>query len=370
LVKIARVESFVLHVPVTRGGIADSTHQLTHWGVPGALIYTDDGLVGCGFTGTHAHLSSDRLIADCIAEVYGPLLVGEDPGAVRHLWSRLLHHPPVQWVGRAGITHLALSAIDIALWDLKARYAGLPLFRLLGGTPEKRIEAYNTDGGWLNWTQEQLVEDSRGLIAQGYRGVKIKVGRPDVTEDIARLSAVRQAIGPAVQMMVDANGRWDLPHALDFARRAAPLNLKWMEEPLWYDDVAGHRQLALRGGIPIALGEQLYTVDHFTQFISAGAVDFVQPDAVRLAGITEWLLAADLAYAHRLPVVSHVGDMAQVHLHLAMAHPACRLLEYIPWLRDCMEEPATVSDGYFRAPAAVGAGTAFRPDAFERYRVQ
>jgi L-alanine-DL-glutamate epimerase-like enolase superfamily enzyme len=369
-VKITRVESFVLHVPVTRGGIADSTHHLTHWGVPGALIYTDDGLVGCGYTGSHAHLSSDRLIADCIAEVYGPLLVGEDPGAVRHLWSKLLHYPPVQWIGRAGITHLALSAIDIALWDLKARYAGLPLFRLLGGTAEKRIEAYNTDGGWLNWTQEQLVTDSRALTEQGYRGVKIKVGRPDVNEDIARLSAVREAIGPAVQLMVDANGRWDLPHALDFARRAAPLNLKWIEEPLWYDDVAGHRQLALRGGIPIALGEQLYTVDHFAQFITAGAVDFVQPDAVRLAGITEWLLAADLAQAHRLPVVSHVGDMAQVHLHLAIAHPACGLLEYIPWLRDCMAEPATVADGYFKAPAAVGASTAFREDAFARYRVR
>jgi L-alanine-DL-glutamate epimerase-like enolase superfamily enzyme len=224
-VKITRVESFVLHVPVTRGGLADSTHQLTHWGVPGAVIHTDDGLVGCGYTGTHAYLSSDRLIADCIAEVYGPLLMGEDPGAVRHLWSRLLHYPPVQWVGRAGITHLALSAIDIALWDLKARDAGVPLFRLLGGTAEKRIEAYNTDGGWLNWTAEQLVADSCALTTQGYRGVKIKVGRPDVSEDIARLLAVRGAIGPAVQLMVDANGRWDLPHALDFARRAAPLNL-------------------------------------------------------------------------------------------------------------------------------------------------
>lgn len=245
------------------------------------------------------------------------------------------------------------------------RYSGC-----LGGAAEKLIEAYNTDGGWLNWTCEQLVADSHALAAQGHRGVKIKVGRPDATEDIVRVSAVRGAIGPAVHLMVDANGRWDLPHALDFVRRAAPLNLKWMEEPLWYDDVAGHRQLALRGGIPIALGEQLYTVDHVAQFISAGAVDYVQPDAVRLGGITEWLLTADLAHAHRLPVVAHAGDMAQVHLHLAMAHPACRLLEYIPWLRDCMAEPATVSGGYFVVPEAAGAGTAFRQEAFERYRVR
>jgi L-alanine-DL-glutamate epimerase-like enolase superfamily enzyme len=169
--------------------------------------------------------------------------------------------------------------------------------------------------------------------------------------------------------MVDANGRWLYPEAFEFCRQVAGIGIKWLEEPLWYDDVEGHHRLTSRCGVPIALGEQLYTVDHFKQFLAAGAVDFVQPDAVRLAGITEWWMVADLALAFRVPVVPHVGDMAQIHLHLAIAHPSCTLVEYIPWLKECFEEPATVSDGYFATPLQPGAGSTILPRAFDKFRV-
>src|SRR6266498_3321701 len=119
--KITSVETFILHVPVTRKQIADSTHQVTHWGAPGVIIHTDSGISGYGYTGTHAHLPTDRIIADCIAQAYAPLLMGEDPREVQRLWDKLYHFPRIQWVGRSGITHLALSAIDIALWDIKAK---------------------------------------------------------------------------------------------------------------------------------------------------------------------------------------------------------------------------------------------------------
>jgi len=184
-----------------------------------------------------------------------------------------------------------------------------------------------------------------------------------------RIQAVREAIGPKIDLMADANGRWLFPDALEFCSRVADFHLKWLEEPIWYDDLEGHRQLASRCGVPIALGEQLYSVDHFKQFLAAGAVAFVQPDAVRLAGITEWLMVADLALAYRLPVVPHIGDMAQVHLHLAIAHPSSDLLEYIPWMKDCFEEPATVSDGYFATPLQPGAGSTILPQALDKYRV-
>jgi L-alanine-DL-glutamate epimerase-like enolase superfamily enzyme len=152
-------------------------------------------------------------------------------------------------------------------------------------------------------------------------------------------------------------------------RQLADYDVYWLEEPLWYDDVEGHRRLSRRIATPIALGEQLYRLDDFRNFIDAGAVHFVQPDAVRLAGITEWWRVADLALAHRLPVVPHIGDMAQVHLHLAIAHPACRLLEYIPWMRDCFEEPAAVKEGHFAAPERPGAGTTLKAEALARYDV-
>lgn len=369
--KITRVDPFILHVPVTRAQIADSTHQVTHWGAPGVILDTDAGIRGYGYTGTHAHLPTDRLIRDCISQAYASLLIGQDPRQVQELNERLLHAPPIQWVGRSGITHLALSAIDIALWDIKAKAAGMPLWALLGGSESKKIQAYNTDSGWLNWTLDELVAESRQLVEeQGYRGIKLKVGSPDPNEDLRRIEAVRQAIGPYVKLMVDANGRWDLPTAINIGQHFADYDVYWFEEPLWYDDLQGHITLAHSIHTPIALGEQLYTLDAFRDFVSAGAVHFVQADAVRLAGATEWWRVADLALAYRLPVVPHIGDMMQVHLHLCLAHIACSLLEYIPWLRGCFEEPATVKDGYFVPPQLPGAGTTLNATALQSYNVE
>jgi len=368
--KITKVETFALHVPVTRAKIADSTHQITHWGLIGAVIHTDNGLQGYGYTGTHAHLPTDRLIAACIAETYAPLLLGEVAHDVQRLWAKLCFFPPAQWVGRSGITRLALAAVDVALWDLKAKDAGLPLWRFLGGDESKKLEAYNTDGGWLNWPLEQLVSDSKRLVEEeGYRGVKVKVGSSDPNTDLERLAAVRKAIGPRAKLMVDANGRWNLPTAMQFGRKCKDYDVFWFEEPIWYDDVQGHAALARAIETPIALGEQLYTLDDFRNFTLAGAVHFVQADAVRLGGITEWWQVADLALALHLPVAPHVGDMMQVHLPLALAHRACTLLEYIPWTRECFVEPASAKDGVFLVPQAPGAGTTLRQDAMERFNV-
>lgn len=368
--KITGIETFILHVPTTAGGIADAAHTVSHWGAPGVKIHTDDNRVGTGYSGTHGHLATDRLITGCIEHAFGPLLIDEDPTQVRHLWNKLVHHPPIQWVGRGGITHLAMGAVDIALWDLKAQAAGMPLWQLLGGSAEKSIEAYNTDGGWLNWSDQQLVSDCRRLVEEeGFGGIKIKIGHDRPGRDLQRIEKVRSAIGSEVRLMVDANGRWELPTAQQAGARFADFDIAWFEEPIGYDDVEGHRRLAESIATPIALGEQLYLLDHFKTFITAGAVHYVQPDVVRLAGLTEWWQAAELALAHRLPVVPHIGDMMQVHLHAAIAHPACTMLEYIPWLRGCFVEPATVEAGRFVTPRQPGAGTTLRDDALERYSV-
>ncbi len=277
--KITRVETFILHVPVTRQQIADSTHQITHWGAPGVIIHTDNGLAGYGFGGTHAHLPTDRLITDCIANVHAPLLLGKDPHEVQWLWRQLAYYPPAQWVDRSGTTHLALAAVDIALWDLKAKAAGLPLWKYLGGSAARKVEIYNTDGGWLNWSLQMLVDDCKRLVEQeGFRGIKIKVGSPDPYDDLVRIEAVRKAIGPRIKVMVDVNGKWDLTTACRIGQRFADYDLYWFEEPTWYDDVEGHATLARKIGTPIALGEQLGLLDSFREFIKAGAVHFVQPD--------------------------------------------------------------------------------------------
>ncbi len=355
--KITKLEPIILHAPVTRGGIADSAHSITHWGAPGVAVHADNGLIGYGFSGTHAHLATDRLIVDCIVNSYGPLLIGEDPRETRACWEKLHKRPEIHWVGRAGITHLALGAVDIALWDLKAKEAELPLWKLLGGSAAKKVEAYNTDGGWLNWTLETVVTDCKRMVEEeGYRAVKLKVGGLSPTQDLRRVEAVRNALGPDIRIMTDANGRWNLPQAVQTAGRLVDFDVVWIEEPMQFDDVEGHRRLAEAIATPIALGEQLYMASQFRDFIHAGAVHYVQPDVTRLAGVTEFWQVADLARCYSLPVAPHVGDMCQAHQHLCFAHPACSLLEYIPWLRDWMEYPALIQDGFFQAPVEAGAG--------------
>jgi len=366
--KIRSVEPFILHVPLNSDSISDSTHTITHWGVVGTRIVTENGLEGFGFTGTHAHLPSDRLVTSCIADCYAPLLLGEDARDGERLWLKLARNPALQWVGRAGITQIALAAVDIALWDLRAKAAGLPLWQLLGGATKSRLEAYNTDIGWLSIAKDALVAKSLHAIEHdGFRRLKLKVGHADPMIDIGRIETVRKAVGPSITIAIDANGKWDLPTCQRFCARAAPLDIFWFEEPMWYDDIAAHAALARATSIPIALGEQLYTADAFSAFIGAGAVHYVQPDVTRLAGITEYIQVAHTAHAHRLPVVAHVGDMGQVHVHLSYWHPATPMLEYIPWIKDCFAEPIRVEDGHYVRPQMPGAGCTLTPAAVAAY---
>lgn len=368
--KIERIETFILHVPVTRGMIKDSTYSVTHRSVPGLIVHTDDGVIGYGFTGTQGHLESDRLIVGAIENCYGPLLIGCDPTEVRQIWRNLYHHPPLQYVGRGGIMHLAQAAIDIALWDVKAKAAGMPLWKLLGGAADKQVAIYNTDAGWLNWPIDQMIDDAlAGIAENGFIGVKVKFGSPDPMTDVERITAVRKALDPHTLLMIDGNGKWDFPTAMRFCSRIQDLDITWIEEPLWFDDREGHARLARAQGIPIALGEQLYLTDHFRDFIAAGAVHYVQPDAVRLAGITEWWRVAELAHANRLPVCAHTGDMMQVHAHLAIAHPAVDMLENLPWMRNCFVDPVTVVDGILVKPELPGAGTTLMDDALKKFDV-
>jgi L-alanine-DL-glutamate epimerase-like enolase superfamily enzyme len=366
--RIRAVEPFIVHAPIDLGSISDSTNTITHWGIVGTRIVTEDGLEGYGFTGTHADLPSDRLIAACIGQCYAPMLLGEDAADGDRLWLKLARSPALQWVGRAGISHIALAAVDIALWDLRAKHAGLPLWKLLGGATTEKLEAYDTNVGWLSFSRDQLVEGCRRAVEQeGFRRVKIKVGHDDPLIDVERIGAVRAAVGANVTIAVDANGKWDLATCKRFCSRAEALDILWFEEPMWYDDVGSHAELARSTAIPIALGEQLYSLDAFSGFLQAGAVHYVQPDVTRLGGITEYIQVAHSALSHRLPVVAHVGDMGQVHVHLSFWHPATSMLEYIPWIKDCFAEPVSVKDGFYQRPEMPGAGSTLTREAIEAH---
>jgi L-alanine-DL-glutamate epimerase-like enolase superfamily enzyme len=367
---IANLSSFILHVPVTGSQISDSTHSVTHWGVVGARVELADGTLGFGYTGTHAHLPSDRLIAQAVDECYAPLLAGAEFEHPRAHYRRLFHYPPLQWVGRAGILQLALCAVDVALWDAYAKTLAKPLWAVIGGPAREAVQAYNTDVGWLSFSQKELVANVKRAVDEGFEAVKMKVGSPRLETDLRRCEAVRDAVGRRITVATDANGTWDLPTAQRFARQTRDLGLLWIEEPLWYDDIESHRALATTTALPVALGEQIYTPESMAQFIRRGAVEFVQPDVTRIGGVTGFLDAAMHAGAEGLPVAAHAGDMSQVHVHMAYALPNHTMLEYIPWIAHCFDEPARVEDGVFIRPEQPGASTTPTFEAWEKYRAR
>lgn len=363
--KIVDVESFILHAPIPRL-VTDAFNRADSWGLPGVLIRTDDGLVGTGYTSTLGH--GDFAIKEVIDRIYSPLLVGEEPLDVQRHWERL-YWSDAHWVGRVGITQMALAAVDIALWDLRAKYCGLPLWRLVGGHKQGTVRSYNTDGGWLNFDVARLVDEMSAIVGQGWSGVKMKVGKQDTREDLARVAAVRSAIGPDVDLMIDVNQRWDRTHALAWANRFADFDITWLEEPVDPDDVEAHARLADATSIPIAVGEHVYSRTSFRDLIVRGNVGVVQVDATRVGGITEWLAVAEIAQAHHVPVVPHHADMMRVHQHLGAGHPAAPMIECIPWLQDLFREPADIRAGVFHVPETPGVSTTFDDDAFARHRV-
>jgi len=361
--KIDRVETYILKVPLAKP-VADSIYYRTHWHVPVVEIYTSDGLIGTGYSGLWA---GEELLNATIDRYITPMILGCDPTEIQKIW-RDVYWSPLHWVGRAGIAHMAMSMVDVALWDLAAQRAGLPLWRLLGGR-HATLMTYNTDGGWLNFTIDELVEDIQNIISRGWKRVKMKVGGPDPRMDIERIKAVRKAIGDNITLKVDVNQRWDRITAQLMIPKLAEYDIAWVEEPLHPDDVIGHAALVAKSSIPIALGENIYNAEHFATFLAMNAVDIVQVDVTRVAGITEWLRIAHNAQEQSRWVVPHAGDMCQIHQHLVagMGGDFPAMIEYLPWAREIFEDPMTVKDGICTLPEKPGASSKIRADARERF---
>jgi L-alanine-DL-glutamate epimerase-like enolase superfamily enzyme len=361
---IERIDCYVLHVPLAKP-VADSIYYRTHWQVPVVEVHTSDGLVGTGYSGLW---TGADLLAQSIETLVAPLLLGQDAREIRRLWSEV-YWSPLHWVGRAGIAHMAQGMVDVALWDLAAQRAGEPLWRLLGGR-HSTLATYNTDGGWLNFGDEELVEDINSIIAGGWSMVKMKVGGPDLRRDLERVRLVREAIGDSITLMVDVNQRWDLITARRVLPALAELDIRWLEEPLHPDDIEGHATLVREGRVPIALGENVYNLEHFAAFLRADAVDVVQVDVTRVAGVTEWLRVAQLAQGLGRWVCPHAGDMCQVHQHLVAGIGADTpaMIEYLPWARQIFVEPIDVRDGICYLPDLPGASSAVRREAREQFK--
>ncbi|MGH7002498.1 MAG: mandelate racemase/muconate lactonizing enzyme family protein, partial [Alphaproteobacteria bacterium] len=299
-----------------------------------------------------------------IRDHLGPYLIGRDPATVEEIWNGMLFFTHATTVG--AITALAMAAIDTALWDMRCRRAGLPLHLMAGGMRE-RIPVYTTEGGWLHIAPEKLVEETLAAQAQGFKGAKIKVGKPSGAEDARRLAAVRDAAGPDFALMVDANQRFSAAEAIRRAARWAPFDLEWFEEPLPADDIDGHVRVAAGCAIPIAVGESLYSPGHFAEYLKRGACGIVQVDVARVGGITPWLKVAHMAEACNVPVCPHF--LMELHVALCCAVPSAQWLEYIPQLDPIIGARLSIEGGFAYASTAPGLGIEWDRKAIERMTV-
>ena len=360
--RISKVSSALYQIPVHRE-MHDAIRQFSKMDVVFAQVQTDEGASGAGFTYSIIPYGG-REICSVIENSIDTLIRGMDPQDHERVWHQMWRK--TDWVGRGGIAVLAVAAVDIAIWDLKAKAAGMSLHKLLGGFRD-RVPVYNTDGGWLNHSLDQLVEETKRIVAAGFRGTKIKVGKDDPAEDVERIAAVREVLGPTRPLMVDANERFTHAEAIKRARMWEPYNLFWFEEPLPAEDVCGHSKVKVHTSIPIALGESLFNRHQFTDYIAQDGVSIVQPDACRCGGITEWLKIAHMADCWNMQVSPHF--VMELHLALTAAIPNALFVEYIPSLDAVLTKPLQLQDGYFTPSEEPGLGIPFDWDRLAKYQV-
>jgi L-alanine-DL-glutamate epimerase-like enolase superfamily enzyme len=320
-----------------------------------AEVQTEDGREGLGFSyakraGGPGQFAHAREIA--------PVLIGEDPSDIARLWTRLC------WagasVGRSGLATQAIGAFDVALYDLKARRAGLSLAKLLGAFRDS-VACYDSSGGFLHTPLEQLLVNASAAIAHGIGGIKLKVGQPDRALDIRRVEAVRRHLGEGVALMVDANQQWDRPTAQRLCRILEGFDLVWIEEPLDAYDHEGHAALAAQFDTPIATGEMLTSAAEHGELIRHRAADVLMPDAPRVGGITPFLKIAAQAEQAGLMLAPHFA--MELHVHLAAAYPGEPWVEHFDWLEPLFNERLEIRNGRMLVPTRPGLGLSLSEQA-------
>jgi L-fuconate dehydratase len=389
-----------------KGAGSDAVHRDPVYAY--AVTTLEDGeATGTGFAFT---LGAGNDLVCCAAEFYARKLIGKDIEGIMEEFGLisgwLANDHQLRWLGpHKGVVQLALASVTNACFDLWAKKRGLPLWKLLvslrpeqvvrlldlsyledeltatqatqmlrseaGGKKERSQIAgcgypgYDTSVGWFNYTDEEVVANCRRAVDSGFKALKLKVGSPDAGRDIRRAHLVREATGDGVRIMLDANQQWTLPGALDICGRLASMQPYWIEEPTHPDDVNAHRRLAEHiRPLKLAVGEHVPNRVMFKNYLQAGCVGFLQVDALRVAGVSEFITVSLLAKKYGVPVVPHVGDMGQLHQHLvlfnhiSMGHEAL-FLEYIPHLQKHFRHPAEVKDGRYLTPQEPGSSCEF-----------
>lgn len=318
--RIREVKVHLVSMPVT-GGFSDATRKVETIGYTIVRLRTEDGLEGFGVTYHEVGGEATKML---IEKNIAPRIIGRDPFETEVIWADLFQY--LRGVGRKGLMFCALSAVDIALWDLKGKITGLPLYRMFGGN-QKEVPVYGS-GGWTSYSDEELVEEMKEIVSRGYRMIKFKVGYNggnSPSRDVERVRKVREAVGPDIGIMLDANNCWDAATGARFANRVKDYDIMFLEEPVFADDIPGLRRFKQSTDLPLASGEHEYTKYGARDLIMNGAADIVQLDGTRAGGFTEMLKVAALTQAWNLKFAPHA--MENIHIHLVSACPNALFLE-------------------------------------------
>lgn len=363
--KIIGVETYLLDVPLKQRTINDSQTRVESVEFIQVRIDTDEGITGWGFNWNYN--KGTRAIKEMIDEVYSPHLLGSDPFDRKNVCNDLFYL--THFIGRVGVALVGICAIELALWDIHCKSIGWPLWKVLGPV-KQRVKAYNTDGGWLDWSIDDLVDDMKKLVDRGFDTVKMKIGLPSPKEDYQRVGAVRAALGDDIDIMVDVNTQWDLNTGIVWGRRLEDHKIGWLEEPLNPFDIGGHATLAAALDVPIAVGETIYSKQTFKDYIENKAVDILQADVTKLSGIDEWLDVSGLAAAYGMPLIPHTNVQQKIHVQLAASCRQVPMLEYCyESIADIWEEPLVVSEGYYNLPQEPGVGCKLADSVLQQFRV-